>query len=302
MMIPKQRKLVRVGLVGFAGVALVATACSAPRSVDVQSGAGVAKATTSVSQATSTTAPPAPGAVQSVSPIADFMGEGTGPTSSQEYQNAAQKQVGACMSAKGWTYEVARVTAAKPNSPAARIAAATQSGYEVTSKTGPDPIASGRVADDKNGDYQRNLSADDLQRYLTDLNGPDKKGGCRAVATAALDAHFPMKNPALTAEVIKRQKAETADPRLGPALKLWVSCMSAKSFSFKSPSEARGHFMGADGKVAANVTKDDEIKVASADAECAKDTLWPATSEVESQIVTDVAAKFGHDSTCGASC
>lgn len=234
----------------------------------------------------------------SVSPLDEFMGSGTGPRSAARYNEIFQGRISACAGAQGFTYAAvaAETSSAQSFTPTARIEDAKVSGYGLLHAGSGDPSGVQAAQFRANQKVASELSDTDLERYKGVVSA------CHKAAAAELDKFFPVMNRELNAATFEAKKGIESSPEYETAVEQWSACMATKSQPYSSPGAARGSFNEAVEKWT-NVPQEAEreLVVATADAECSLDTIWPVVQKLEQGVVDDLVREYG-DAACGAPC
>ena len=236
--------------------------------------------------------------VTSISPIADFMG-GRGATSLIAFDRIEEPKIASCMHQDGWYYEaVVPITSNSfPTEPSAAIRYAKLFGYGFLNTPPGNPGTDGKSLADKNGNYQRSLSATALSGYIASLTT------CRAAADASSQKSFPMFNQTLSSEIHLDQERSWSGPSFIAAEVQWSQCMAQKGFSFATPAAARASFnVDIRSHTGSPSEQQRERRVGYADALCSSHTVWPVAFRLETAIVRAIVSRYGPEATCGASC
>jgi hypothetical protein len=255
----------------------------------------------------------------SVSPVADFMTMTSDPAHS--YHAVLQDEIGRCMTAKGWYYPpdpAPEGDTVEPTDPGALVQWRSRNGYRllpVLRPSEPGTRSAGRRVMDEQSQYLETLSADGRAQFNSDLGTTSDNeagapaSGCSAEAERRLEGRFPIRNQAIVDEIGRLQVGVRSDPAYVEAGRSWVTCMRSRGFSYNDPKDARHEVSDRFGsmiKAPPGQVTDDlvawEIRIATNDAECSRDTVWPVAERLERAIVASIIEKYGEAATCGPRC
>jgi hypothetical protein len=243
--------------------------------------------------------------VDSVSPIADYLG---GEIDGENVTSFVEHQTQECMRKKGWDYQAAIPVKSneEPRAPTALLQYRQRYGYGLLNIP---PTDGTRQLVDRQQKYQDSLPTAERQRYAKDLggtqdrvDGPSVSTGCRGAAEQAGHKLFPAFDPAITQEADRDLDAMRADPRYVAATTKWSACMAKAGFQFHVLTDGRkavsDHFF----EPPSDELKRFERRVGGADAQCLSKTVWPVQSQLETAIVQRLADKYPRSSSCSPTC
>jgi hypothetical protein len=245
----------------------------------------------------------------SFSPVAEMMGDGVGESSSVfvEHQGVAE-----CLRAKGWAWEgpVVDTRPRQPRQPAALVEWARQYGYGLLNadpgRTTGSPL---RSINERNQSMKESLPPEKRKRLDADVGvGLDNEtglppSGCNGQVEEQVRKRYPGRNPAIVREVSALSREIPARAEYLEAQQRWAACMAPRGYTFASSVEARREFNDAfAGPAPSEELQAKEREVATADAECSIDTIWPVQVRLETEVVQKVIAKYGTEATCGSKC
>jgi hypothetical protein len=240
--------------------------------------------------------------LSSISPLDELAGVGTGPRSRVAYQRAIESSIAQCMASRGWTYvPVARDQAGvQPIEPAAAIEWANTYGYGLLNVFLADPTGTRKQAYEENTRYFDALSESERTRFLADLSD---KSGCAPESHAVLDSRFAFNDQQLLEEIRVARQETLAGKHLAEEVQAWRECMGRAGIAATSLESGRALFneqveSGTFGEV--DLAR--EREVATTDARCLAEFVWPAQAQHEQSVVEELVARYGSERTCGLGC
>lgn len=253
----------------------------------------------------------APGSVEgmrSVNPLSDFVTRGTG---NESYEVALQRRIGSCMTAHGWQYPLAGYDPqqGETTDPNQLLQFRKSYGYGLLT-----PAQGDTTLPQQHGAMIQALSPPERERFNNDLGrsaydeggAPVREGsGCTGDAESALHSHFPLNNPDLLAALNGQSQSVTKDPLYTTALDMWRTCMSGAGYQYETEYDGRREVSAIYSSSGGSPTEEEratERAIGTADATCASQTLWPARSQLENTIISQLVEEYGVEPTCGADC
>jgi hypothetical protein len=218
-------------------------------------------------------APPAPGTTVSAAgaenmPANPLDAWFKGPVGESLRRGNEEQQVAACMKRAAFQW-VPRVFG--PSEPATRVGLREyrkSKGYGIYATPAVGAVT---AENDPNLAFMKTLTEDELLKYLDALEGPygadGRRGGCRDQA-AAPDPGVARRRG--NARAVQLWSDMQSSPDVVAGMKSWSQCMATAGFAgLAGPEDARS-LAGTSGSATT------EVKIASADVQCAESYLWEA--------------------------